>query len=72
MKCSVCGLEPPASGLMVIASDDGVVVSADGGSFGLADRDEHEGHRVLAGDVVCMNHIAIRPDGRYVRVEDGG
>lgn len=60
--CSICD-QPKV--LLFVAAEAGVVVS---GTI----YDDHEGHRIQAGDVVCIAHIATRPDGRYVRLEDGG
>ena len=62
-SCSVCHQERV---LLFIAVESGVVIS------GQVVEDPHEGHRVRAGDLVCISHAAVRPDGRYVRLEDGG
>jgi len=61
-RCSICDEARP---LLLIAVEDGVVVSG-------SEDDPHEGRHVHAGDVVCMAHVVVRPDGNYVRVEDGG
>ena len=61
-RCSICD---EARFLLLVAAEAGVVVS------GSTD-DPHEGRHVHAGDVVCMAHVVVRPDGNYVRGEDGG
>lgn len=77
--CKVCGRPESQAGPLLIAADFGHVVA--GGfkpeapvptsdprqvvDYDLAGREVHP------GDLVCWSHTAIRPNGDYVRVEDG-
>jgi len=78
--CSVCRLPESVAGPFLVAADDGHVVAGGfkpGAPVPTSDPRqvvdyENAGREVRAGDVVCMRHVAVRPDGNYVRVEDGG
>jgi len=78
-RCSVCGAQEPEVKLAIAADDGVVVLSQRSLPLGvradlpfLATDFENVDRPLRAGDVVCMSHTAVRPDGNYVRLEDGG